>query len=148
MSKTYILDNKYHREFVFGGNATFTVVNENTGNRATFRVRQAKANPSIHYVQVMVGSDNESSYEYIGHVWKQNEYNLNLTRLRFPAANMYKATTGANIFKYIFRKLMSSTGLPENVQLLHAGKCGACGRKLTTPESIEIGLGPICDGRS
>lgn len=27
----------------------------------------------------------------------------------------------------------------------HAGKCGRCGRKLTTPKSIETGLGPECE---
>lgn len=28
-----------------------------------------------------------------------------------------------------------------------SGNCYACGRKLTTPESIEAGIGPVCDRR-
>lgn len=28
-----------------------------------------------------------------------------------------------------------------------SGKCGICGHKLTTPESIALGIGPICAGR-
>jgi hypothetical protein len=41
-------------------------------------------------------------------------------------------------------------GEPTNVNYLgkifHTGKCSACGRTLTDPESISRGLGPICAG--
>lgn len=39
----------------------------------------------------------------------------------------------------------------ETVQYLdvfHVGKCGKCGKKLTTPESILTGLGPTCSKNS
>ena len=29
----------------------------------------------------------------------------------------------------------------------HVGKCGKCGKKLTTPESILTGLGPTCSNK-
>jgi hypothetical protein len=35
---------------------------------------------------------------------------------------------------------------PE-LAVYHEGRCGACGRRLTTPESISSGLGPVCAGR-
>jgi hypothetical protein len=34
--------------------------------------------------------------------------------------------------------------LPGSVDVLHSGRCGRCGRTLTTPDSIERGLGPEC----
>ncbi len=30
------------------------------------------------------------------------------------------------------------------LKVYHSGKCGRCGRKLTTPESVLTGLGPTC----
>ena len=33
------------------------------------------------------------------------------------------------------------------VELWHAGRCSACGRLLTDPESIQRGLGPVCAER-
>jgi hypothetical protein len=33
------------------------------------------------------------------------------------------------------------------VRFFHEGKCSACGRPLTNPESIQRGLGPICAER-
>jgi len=37
--------------------------------------------------------------------------------------------------------------MPDNVEFYHSGNCAKCGRKLTTPESIKNGLGPICFNR-
>ena len=34
--------------------------------------------------------------------------------------------------------------LYPTVKVFHSGKCGKCGKKLTTPESIKSGLGPYC----
>lgn len=36
--------------------------------------------------------------------------------------------------------------LPDIQKIWHQGCCSACGRKLTDPESIERGLGPVCSG--
>jgi hypothetical protein len=33
------------------------------------------------------------------------------------------------------------------MELWHEGRCGKCGRALTVPESIESGLGPVCESR-
>jgi len=36
----------------------------------------------------------------------------------------------------------------EGYTLLHSGRCVACNRELTDPESIRLGIGPVCGGRS
>src|SRR5262249_13335004 len=36
------------------------------------------------------------------------------------------------------------TILSGGAKLLHEGRCGRCGRRLTVPESIESGYGPEC----
>ena len=35
-----------------------------------------------------------------------------------------------------------------SLKVYHVGKCGRCGRKLTTPESILTGLGPECSKKA
>ena len=34
-----------------------------------------------------------------------------------------------------------------NVEVLTAGQCRVCNKKLTNPESIQSGIGPICAGK-
>jgi len=36
---------------------------------------------------------------------------------------------------------------PKQAEIWHSDKCARCGRKLTVPESIGRGLGPICAGK-
>lgn len=33
------------------------------------------------------------------------------------------------------------------MEVMHTGRCCACGRELTDPESIRLGIGPQCGGR-
>ena len=35
----------------------------------------------------------------------------------------------------------------HGIEYQFASTCRVCNRKLTTPESIESGIGPICGGR-
>jgi hypothetical protein len=41
-------------------------------------------------------------------------------------------------------KAVAKGSLPEGYKIQHEGKCCRCGRTLTTPESIERGIGPEC----
>jgi hypothetical protein len=48
-------------------------------------------------------------------------------------------------FDWFFNNRVScNTDLPESVEFFHEGRCGKCGRKLTTPESVTAGFGPEC----
>ena len=44
--------------------------------------------------------------------------------------------------KYILYMSMKDFDTP--MKLYHEGVCCRCGRQLTTPESIECGMGPVC----
>lgn len=44
-------------------------------------------------------------------------------------------------------KLMLKPGFyDERMHLFHEGICSRCGRPLTNPDSIELGIGPVCRG--
>ncbi len=47
-------------------------------------------------------------------------------------------------FRWFVENLLARGAVSEKVEFWHEGKCARCGRKLTTPESIQRGLGPEC----
>ena len=61
------------RNYLLGGNATFTIVSKSTGRRFTFLVKSApkdrnqnwstnNQNRDLYFVKVLTGGDNNSSY--------------------------------------------------------------------------------------
>lgn len=128
---------KQLRDFVFAGNATFTVLNTDTKNRFTFKVKKHKEK-DIFFVSVMTGSDNYSSYTFIGTYFPNKGYKKS-----------YKSKIGsdamsAKTIKWFFDKFINNQKSYDTVKVYHEDKCGRCGRKLTTPESVKSGFGPEC----
>lgn len=134
------------QKFIFAGRALFTIVSKKTGNRFTYRVnsnrkeRPNRIDKPIQFVQVLSGPDNESSYSYLGYLNPFTKQKLNAGKKGKPDALSFKS------LNWLLEQL-SAGKLPEQIEFYHAGKCGACGRTLTVPESIETGLGPICAGK-
>jgi len=136
-----ILPKENIKDFVFGGNALFTIKNEESGNRFTYKVRKPKDDKEskVAFVSVLSGSDNYSNYSYLGTVWEGTSF------YHGKKSKVAKDAQSAQVFKWAF-PLLKSGRLPEVVNIYHEGKCGCCGRRLTVPESIEAGIGPICRG--
>jgi hypothetical protein len=139
-------------KFMFGGNATFTLVSTGTGARYTYRVRNApdytsdtpfKEGKVMMFVQLLTGADNEASYTYLGmfKMGKGYEYGV-----KSPVgANAPAAKAFAWFWRLMMNKEVLEAGaLPETVEFWHEGRCAKCGRKLTVPSSIESGFGPEC----
>lgn len=122
------------KQFALAGNATFTVVNEETGNRFTFKV-QASDDGKRHYVKVLTGPDNWTNYTYLGTIFDGKNYKHG------KQSSISEKAQSAKVFAWFWSHL---DNLPENVKVHHEGKCGRCGRKLTVPESIVSGFGPEC----
>jgi hypothetical protein len=127
------------KTFVFAGNAVFTLVSKKTGQRFTFRVRksdtEAKNGPERFWVDLLTGPNNASDFTYIAwlrsgivHQKRSNEKN--------PFS--YKAIA------WFLTQIWYDVPCLDKVEFHHEGRCGKCGRPLTDPESIQVGLGPIC----
>jgi hypothetical protein len=132
-------------DFILAGNAYFTLRSKKTGTRYTFRVARPKRardkNEWFYYVSLLNGPDNTSNYTYAGWM-KKPELKLvsgGNTHLR-PGAPSVVA------FQWALGNLAAGK-LPETLEIFHDGKCGRCGRELTVPESVELGIGPECAGR-
>ncbi len=134
-------------EFIFAGKSTFTLEVPDefktkycTKPHYTFRLIKKD---DIFFAQLLTGPDNTSNYSYIGIV-KNGE--LLHTKKSFVSKDSLP-------FRFLSRILYNAVnGTLEEVEkkgfVLHnEGRCGRCGRKLTTPESCDLGIGPECFSR-
>ena len=134
--------------FMLAGNAYVTFQSRRTGTRFTYRVQQAESRAGAgvwdkppHFVSVLVGPDNDRSYSYLGTIFDRKMYSHGRkSRIETDAPS-------AVAFAWVWRYLSGGNAHPK-LAVYHEGRCGRCGRRLTTPESIETGLGPVCAAKN
>lgn len=122
-------------EYVQAGNARVTLRSMRTGNRFTYRIRESE-DGRVFFVSLLTGSDNESSYQYLG-IIKNGEFT------RTAKSRTGEDAPGHRAFAWAWGRLRAGN-LPAELEIWHEGSCGRCGRTLTVPESIEHGFGPEC----
>lgn len=120
---------------------TFTLYNSDRQTHLTFRSRRPRGwtvdSPVL--IDLMTGSDNESEFGFIGSVNN----------------NIYKASHKTKVAKdkldvanrtmvWLLTKIINGSELPEALEIKGSTNCARCSRKLTNPDSIDDGLGPIC----
>jgi len=124
--------------YIYAGNATFTIRNPNTGNRFTYKVRAPRNQPeaSVRFVSVLRGPENTRDYCYIGYI-KNNRFVYGGRK-----ASVNPEAPSVRAFNWFFHNPQS-----PKIEVYHEGKCGKCGRALTVPSSVTMGLGPHCAGK-
>ncbi len=132
-------------KFVSAGNAVFKITDYKKNYSYTYKVRR---HPDFDYgnsnrvwfVSLLETAGNESDYVYIGLI-SRNEFRHTHKSYVSEEDNSF------TLFDFVFTQILRKTELPEHIEFLHTGQCGRCGRQLTTPESIIMGLGPVCATR-
>lgn len=132
--------------FVLSGRAIFTVSNDR-GEHYTYRVVKRRGPPppgrpaddTIRFVQLLAGPDNTHDYSYLG-IYDQRTDQVRLTLKSSQASNSKPVL----VFNWAMKVIVGKARLPDGYAIEHAGRCGRCGRLLTTPESLALGLGPEC----
>jgi hypothetical protein len=134
------------RTFLLGGNATITLVSTGTGVRYTYRVKRAKGDKDNRpwFVGLLSGPDNSANYTFMGTIWPATK----TTPPTFARGSSGKVSDNAPSMKAFrwFMGCLAYPNLPPSLEVWHEGRCGRCGRKLTVPESIASGIGPVCAG--
>jgi hypothetical protein len=130
--------------FFSAGAAVFTVANAE-GEHHTYRVSRAKRDgvrdeTGPLFVGHLTGPDNGADYSYLGiFVPGGRKPKLTLTY-----ASKERDAKIVKIFVWVVRMVKAGIDLPAGYSVQHEGKCGRCGRMLTTPESISKCIGPVC----
>src|SRR5580692_6865196 len=118
-------------------NGVFTVKSIATGEHRTFMVRtqpdDAKFAPGKRVLSLLRGPDNTKDY----------------TGFAFVEPDGIKVWAKANdkcrAYAAMLEKL-SEHSAAGRVEVYAATRCRVCNRTLTTPESVESGIGPVCEG--
>lgn len=111
----------------------FTVVLEGEGHR-TFRVKDASAQSKLHgkrIISFLAGPDNTSDYNGFGFVTASGVQVWS----RFKTQSVL--TDAVDI-------LLGDVEAAQKGYAMASGNCYICGRLLTDPTSIELGIGPKC----
>lgn len=127
---------------VEAGRATITISNPR-GAHATFKVKTAKS--GVHAGRVFVEVPDESAqygWRSVGEVLDPGQAFFAFRAYRGCSAELAYAVTLVLDALYGSRNLDACIGGPYLVQA--ADTCGACGRALTHPDSIPVGIGPEC----
>lgn len=125
------------KAFLLAGNATATLLNPQTGNRFTFKIVKGKKDGAPHFVKVLTGPSNESDFEYLGCIFPDGRFVVT------SRSRISKDAPSARAFAWTWVRVYAGEAIGP-AEVWHEGRCGKCGRKLTVPESIKTGLGPIC----
>ena len=123
-------------DFITAGKSIFTIRNDDTGNRFTFRVKKIE-DAEKWFVSVLNGSDNNSHYTYMG-LLEGKDFR------RTVKSKVSEISQAFKTFTWLVNRMNTGGLLPRTVKFFHEGRCGRCGRRLTVPESIEAGYGPEC----
>lgn len=116
------------------GRAVFTVANP-SGERYTFKISKPRTK-DIFFASLVNGS--QSGNAYLG------VYSPDTNTIRETFKSVFKS--GEKPFQVLAWALKATAThtIPIGYTIQHEGKCGRCGRELTTPESINAGIGPEC----
>lgn len=141
------------KQFVTAGDATFTIevpaslqaAPHNYAAHYTYRVQRVEATerwPAAWFAKVLTGPDNEADFTYLG---KLDDF-TGQTRTTAKSAR-WADTKQLKLLNRVLARVWGDDHAAYEAagfRTHHEGRCGRCNRKLTTPESVERGIGPEC----
>lgn len=123
------------RNYVLGGHGTVTLESD-SGVHHSYSFSCDEKRPDMLWIYTLTTNND---WVYVGYYNKQ--YNC----FRLTAKSTYKADSPiVKGIAYIFKMMLIPDYSDSRMHLLHEGICARCGRPLTNPDSIELGLGPYC----
>ena len=127
-------------------NGFLTVTNESSGGHRTFRVRTQKEDSKfasgMRVVALLIGPDNTSDYQGFGFVLDNGWISL-WKRNRTPQyEGLAKAVRLASKALENGKDTFQTPKATYSVKL--SKRCRICNKTLTSPKSIEMGIGPKC----
>ena len=121
--------------FITAGKSVATIKSVKTGKHFTYKIKKLE-DKNIKFVSVLFDPSSKR-YQYIGTIRENGSFSLTRGSKCDENAISFKA------FNWAWEHIRNMS-MPSDLEVWHEGKCGKCGRQLTDPESIELGIGPIC----
>jgi len=123
----YKVEPKNLLDLMLAGDAKLTFISLHTQKHITFFIK----------------GDKFQAYDY--KVYYDNHFIGRLSNMQFQHYPKELPLSKENeAFEWIWKYCCQPERMAKNLDIYHNGNCARCGRVLTTPESILIGLGPEC----
>jgi len=128
-------------------NGKFTISSARSGQHRTFRIRTAKGGQAkgARFVDLLTGPDNQTNYKAFAIVSDNWQHIYVFKTMR---ADKGQKPTEFESFACMLECMLTGKAIEHYEELGYtisgSRKCARCGRELTEPESIRIGLGPEC----
>ena len=131
---------------ILSHNGTVTVESP-SGDHRTFRIKtqpdDASFAPGKRILSLFIGPDNTRDYQGFAFV----NGGVRIWR-RFGAENEFIKNHKGLLYRSYVQVLLNVEHYEAMGMRFHAeAKCRRCNKKLSTPESITNGIGPVCAGR-
>lgn len=141
MNKSHQITNPQDiQNFIFGGNAIFTLKSKFTGSHMSFLVKASK-DRGAYFVRTWRHGDmptpNSKPNHYIGYLRPGD------TQVRLSAKASKEQNKARDALNWLLLQLAYGSKI-DQVEFYHSGTCCRCNRTLTDPTSIEMGIGPEC----
>ena len=140
-----------------GRTLILTVKSMASGAHLTYRLRPMKRPPNdmgvgtLAMADVLTGPNNAADYTFLGGVYFAPAGSITvMTGPRTERPNGGGGSTigddapSAKTLHWVFGRLARGQVLAPAAEVWHDGTCALCGRPLTTPESVALGIGPVC----
>ena len=133
--------------------AVFSVVSKTSGDRKTFQVskapsREGKNNKGlVWFASQLTGPDNNLSYTYLLMITARGDEDTPVLRLTAKSPPEGFDNIAVNTFRWLFRNAIRDVDTLHQAEVWRACDCRVCGRLLTVPSSISLGVGPVCANR-
>lgn len=125
------------KRFFEGGRAVFTVSN-GQGEHYTYRIGRSKEDQPL-FVGLLTGPNNEQDYTYMG-IYSPDTGSVRLTQ----KSKYTPDSKPVKVIQWAINTVRNGKTLPSGYSIQHEGRCCRCGRTLTDPTSIQLGIGPEC----
>lgn len=131
-----VIPKEHIKDFIFAGNAYFTLTSNKTKTHYTYRIKKANNNNNTYFINV----DDNNRDTYAGYMKRVDN-----------VFKFFKGTKGAFdeldepiiALMWTIRHSMD-VDINTKITIQHVGKCCKCGRTLSDPKSINMGIGPEC----
>lgn len=125
------------KKYIFGGHGVVTLVSDVSGDHHTYSFsapENRKQGDDIMFISTLIDGSN---WLYVG-MYRNGKFKLTAKSKFGVDTSIVKGIA------YIFKMVLNPDFKDDRMHLLHEGICCRCGRPLTNPYSINIGIGPTC----
>lgn len=137
--------------YLFGGNGRFILKSSKSNKGYEYKIKKPSKtiydgytkvpNPRYDENLLFVSSrlNEEQDFSFIG--------TIRIEENTYTHSRKSKVDKSHDVVKgimWLVKQFDNNSDFPSEMEFLHMGICSCCSKSLTTPDSIKLGIGPVC----